>query len=173
MADPIRNLTLIGMPGSGKSTVGRILADRLGWTFVDVDRLIEASAGRKLHEIVAAEGFEGLARHESRVNASLKADRSVIAPGGSVVYFEEAMRNLQSLGPSIYLCLAADVLQRRAGDLVLRATIIRPGMSFADLVAERDPLYRRWADVVVDCDGISAQAVSERIMQEIAGRLRV
>jgi shikimate kinase len=154
------------MPGSGKSTVGRLLAERLGWRFVDVDQLIEASAGLRLPEIVAAEGFEGLALRERKANSELTADRCVIAPGGSVIYFDEAMENLRSLGTVVYLHVPARVLERRAGDLVERATIIRPGMTFADLAAEREPLYRKHADFVVACGGDEApSAIAERVFE--------
>ena len=158
-----RNVTLLGMPGSGKSTIGRLLAARLGWNFLDMDERIEALAGRKLWQIVEDEGFEGLARREEEVNATLRVDRCVIAPGGSVIYFEPAMHNLRSLGPMLYLNVPADLLEQRAGDLRVRATFIRPGMSFAALAAERDPLYRQWADAVVDCGDEPADRLLERV----------
>lgn len=157
------NLTLVGMPGSGKSTVGRLVAQRLGWAFIDVDADIERAAGMKLWQINEAEGFEGLRRREAEANLSLApAEPTVIAPGGSVVYSEPAMRHLRSLGRVIYLHVPASVLEERAGDLKLRGVMIRPGMSYADLIAERDPLYRRWADEVVDCGVGDAAAIADR-----------
>ena len=164
-----RNVTLIGMPGSGKSTIGRLLAARRGWSFLDMDERIEALAGRKLWEVVADEGFEGLARREEEENATLRVDRCVIAPGGSVIYFEPAMRNLRSLGPMLYLSVPADLLEKRAGDLRVRATFIRPEMSFAALAAERDPLYRAWADGVVECGQEPADRLMERVEAALQG----
>lgn len=162
------NLTLVGMPGSGKSTVGRLIAERLGWAFLDGDREIERIAGMALWQIVEAEGQAGLARREEDVNASLACERTVIAPGGSVVYFERAMRNLKSLGTIVYLAVPPDVLERRAGDLKARAVMIRPGMNFVDLIAERDPLYRRWADAVIECGRDRAARVAERALTAVA-----
>ena len=162
-----RNLTLVGMPGSGKSTVGRLVAARLGWAFLDVDEHIESIAGKKLWQIVEVEGFDGLGRREQEANATLSVDQTVIAPGGSVVYFEPAMRNLKRLGPIVYLSLPADVLERRAGDLRVRATIIRPGMTFADLANERDPLYRRWADAHVECGEATPEHAAGRVLSVV------
>lgn len=172
MIEEPNNLTLIGMPGSGKSTVGRLLAERLGWAFLDVDLHMEHLAGRKLWQIVEAEGFEGLARLEQEANATLTRDRTVIAPGGSVIYFEPAMRNLRSLGPVIYLDVPAAILERRAGDLKQRATMIRPGMTLGELLVEREPLYRRWADLVMDCGEQAAEAVAQAVAERLLQGLR-
>ena len=157
------NLVLIGMPGCGKSTVGRLLADRLGWAFVDVDAEIERAAGLKLWQINEAEGFAGLAAREEHANRSLACSQTVVAPGGSVVYHDVAMRHLKSLGRVIYLDVPPPVLEARAGDLKLRGVVIRPGMTYRDLIAERDPLYRRWADAILDCGTDDAATVAGRI----------
>ena len=159
-----RNLTLIGMPGCGKSTVGRLVAERLGWAFLDLDAEIERIAGRRLWEINAGEGFAGLRRREEAAAAALDCDRTVIAPGGSVVYGEAGMRRLRAIGRVVYLTADAATLERRAGDLVARGVVIAPGMTYADLVAERDPLYRRWADATVDCGSGSASSVARAVL---------
>ena len=155
------NLVLIGMPGCGKSTVGQLLAERLGWAFIDVDHAIERDAGMKLWQINETEGFAGLAAREERANRSLVCARTVIAPGGSVVYHDHAMRHLKSIARILYLDVPPDVLEARAGDLKRRGVVIRPGMTYADLIAERDPLYRRWADAVVDCGTAGAAEVGD------------
>ena len=160
----LANLVLIGMPGCGKSTVGRLLAERLGWAFLDVDAEIERAAGMKLWQINEQEGFAGLAARESAANESLACTRTVVAPGGSVVYHDAAMRHLKNLGRVIYLDVPPPVLEARAGDLKLRGVVIRPGMTYADLIAERDPLYRRWADTTIDCGTDNAAAVADRIV---------
>lgn len=158
------NLTLIGMPGSGKSTVGRLVAGRLGWAFVDVDAEIERAAGMKLWQINEAEGFDGLRRREAQANGRLQCDKpTVIAPGGSVIYSDSAMRHLRSLGRVVYLHVPPGVLEKRAGDLKLRGVMIRPGMTYADLIAERDPLYRKWADEVVECESGGAARIASKI----------
>ena len=91
------NLILIGMPGAGKSTIGVVLAKVLGYQFLDSDLLIQKQEKRKLHEIIAQEGYHGFQQIENQVNASIDTENSVIATGGSVVYCEEAMRHLKSI----------------------------------------------------------------------------
>ena len=99
----VRNITLIGMPASGKSTVGVILAKRLGFSFVDVDLIIQESENRLLKEIIAEEGLERFLEIENQINAQLEAFRSVIAPGGSVIYGEQAMKHLKDISLVVYL----------------------------------------------------------------------
>ena len=164
------NLVLIGMPGCGKSTVGRLTATRLGYGFVDVDAEIERVAGMKLWQINEAEGFAGLSRREVAANLALTCVQTVIAPGGSVVYHEAAMRHLKTLGRVVYLDVPPDVLEVRAGDLKLRGVLIRPGMSYADLIAERDPLFRRWADDVVQCGDRPAEEVAAKVAGQTQNR---
>lgn len=164
------NLTLIGLPGSGKSTVGRLVAERLDWAFLDVDQRIEQMAGLPLWQIVAREGFDGLARREREANMTLRCRHTVIAPGGSVVYHEAAMHNLKSLGRVVYLAVPTPLAERRAGDLAARAVVIRPGMTFAMLAAERDPLYRTWADDIVECGGDPAERVAARIARMMTAK---
>ena len=89
------NVTLIGMPSAGKSTIGVLLAKRLGYSFIDADILIQEKEGRLLKEIIAQEGMDGFLQVENRVNASIEAKCSVIAPGGSVIYGKEAMEHLK------------------------------------------------------------------------------
>ena len=163
MAKPRDNLVLIGMPGSGKTVVGQHAAKRLGWAFVDVDQVIEREAGKKLWQINAEEGFAGLRRWEQIANLGLRCKQTVIAPGGSVVYSTPAMRHLKRLGRILYLNVEPKLLELRAGDLKLRGVMIRPGMTYAQLIAERDPLYRQWADAVIECGEDDPEAVAARI----------
>ena len=99
----MRNITLIGMPGAGKSTVGVVLAKLLGLDFIDSDLLIQAREGRLLWRIIDSEGIEGFWRVEERVNASIEADGAVIATGGSVVYGPKAMEHLRKMSTVVYL----------------------------------------------------------------------
>ena len=91
------NITLIGMPSSGKSTIGVLLAKRLGYSFVDVDIVIQEQEGRLLKDIIAEEGMDGFLKAEERVNAGLDVKKSVIAPGGSVIYGAKAMAHLKEI----------------------------------------------------------------------------
>ena len=104
------NITLIGMPASGKSTVGVLLAKRLGYRFIDSDLLIQEQEGCLLKDIIAARGLDGFLEVENRVNRNIEGGRAVIAPGGSVVYCREAMEHLSSIGTIVYLKLSYEEL---------------------------------------------------------------
>ena len=155
-----RNYTLIGMPASGKSTVGVVLAKRLGFSFVDVDIVIQEKEKRLLKEIIAQEGIDGFMAVENRINASLDADRSVIAPGGSVIYGKEAMEHLREISTIVYLKLSYEDVKKRLGNLVDRGVVLKDGMTLLDLYNERVPYYERYADITVDETG---QTVGETV----------
>ena len=121
------NITLIGMPASGKSTIGVLLAKRLGYSFIDVDILIQEQEKKLLKEIIAERGLEGFLELEERVNASLKATNAVIAPGGSVVYGKEAMEHLKQISEVVYLKLSYEEVARRVGDMVEGGVALKPG----------------------------------------------
>jgi len=147
------NIVLLGMPGSGKSTVGVLLAKKLGMRFIDTDLLIQEQEGRLLGEIIKEEGLEGFIEIENRVNATLTAEKSVIAPGGSVIYGKEAMEHFQNIGTIIYLKLSCRSVSRRLGDLAKRGVVFRPGQTIKAIYKERCPLYEKYADYVIECDG--------------------
>ncbi len=157
--DEIMNITLIGMPGSGKSTVGVLLAKRLGLSFIDTDLLIQKQEGRLLKEIIAQEGLEGFLKIENQVNRDLQADQAVIAPGGSVVYGREAMEHLKEISTLVYLKLSCEQLEARLGNLQDRGVALKDGMTLQDLYDERVPLYEKYADLTVDETGRDAGAI--------------
>lgn len=143
------NIILIGMPASGKSTVGVVLAKLLGYDFIDTDLLIQRREGRRLSEIIAQDGIDGFLAAEEAACLSLHAEKSVIATGGSAVYSPAAMAHLKSLGRAIYLSVACDALAARLNDMRGRGVVLRDGQTLAELFAEREPLYLRFADAVV------------------------
>lgn len=147
------NITLIGMPASGKSTVGVLLAKRLGYSFVDVDIVIQEQEGRLLKEIIEQEGTDGFLKVEDRVNRELDVRRSIIAPGGSVIYGEKAMEHLKAISTVVYLKLSYEEVEERLGDLKDRGVALKDGMTLRDLYDERVPLYERYADITVDETG--------------------
>ncbi len=149
----MKNLILIGMPGAGKSTVGVVLAKRLGLKFVDSDLVIQEKYGKLLHELIGEYGVDGFLELENQVNASLKADGAVIATGGSAVYGEKAMRHFRRMGYVIYLQLPYEEIESRLGDLFERGVTMQPGQTLREIYVEREPLYRKYAHKVVDCSG--------------------
>ncbi len=159
------NITLIGMPGSGKSTVGVLLAKRLGMDFIDVDLLIQKEEGKLLWQIIDEVGPEGFLEVENRINSKVKAENSVIAPGGSVIYGQEAMNHLGAISTIIYLKIGPEELVRRLGDLEERGVVLRKGMTVKDLYMERSPLYEKYAHITVDEKGFDAGGVVDQIRQ--------
>lgn len=144
------NVVLIGMPGSGKSTVGVVLAKLLRYQFVDMDIVIQEQEKRLLKDIIAEEGNEAFMRIENKVNASIKAENTVIAPGGSVIYGKEAMEHLKEIGTIVYLKLEYEELESRLGDLKARGVVLKEGYTLKSLFDERTPLYENYADIVIE-----------------------
>ncbi len=145
------NIVLIGMPGAGKSTVGVVLAKKLGYRFVDSDLVIQEQYGKLLHELIQEHGVEGFWKLENDVNASLNQRRSVIATGGSVIYGSEAMEHLREIGTVVYLRLPYEEVVERLGDLNARGVTLMKGQTLRDLYEERIPLYEKYAHRVIDC----------------------
>lgn len=147
-----KNVTLIGMPGAGKSTVGVVLAKILGFEFLDSDLLIQAREGKLLWQLIEENGIEGFWKIEERVNASIDTEETVIATGGSVIYGEKAMEHLREISTIVYLKLAYDKLESRLGDLTKRGVTLPSGWTLRDLYNERTPLYEKYAHIEFDCD---------------------
>lgn len=162
------NIILIGMPGAGKSTVGVVLAKKLGYAFVDADLVIQSREGRLLHEIISERGVEGFWQVEESVGESIEARRTVIATGGSAVYGPKAMAHYQQIGTVVYLSLPLDEIRERLGDLNERGVTLREGQDLAGLYEERVPLYGKYADCTVECEGLSIREIVEKIAEIIA-----
>ncbi len=144
------NVILIGMPGSGKSTIGVVLAKILGYEFLDSDLVIQKREKRRLSQIIEEEGTDGFLKIESDVNASLNPVDTVIATGGSAIYGEEAMEHLRKIGTVIYLKLEYNNLKRRLGNLKNRGVVLKDGQTLLDLYNERIPLYEKYAHITID-----------------------
>lgn len=165
---PTRNIVLIGMPGSGKSTVGRPLANRLGYAFLDTDHVIEAGEDKPLGDVLAGSGLNRFIDLESRYICGLFCERTVISTGGSVVYCDAAMRHLRELGPVVFLDVPLPVLESRLADLAGRGVVIAPDQSVADLERERRPLYEGYADLAISCGDEPADDVAVRVIESLA-----
>ncbi len=160
-------VSLIGMPGVGKSTAGVLLAKATGRRFVDTDVLLQVRTGRHLSEILAAEGREAFLALEEAAVLDLDPRGCVVATGGSVVYSEAAMRHVAAAGPVVHLDLDLARLERRIEDLQVRGVVMAPDETLEELEAERRPLYQRWADLTVD----TADRTQDQVVAEIARRL--
>lgn len=159
------NIILIGMPGAGKSTVGVVLAKKLGYAFVDADLVIQSREGKLLHEIISERGVDGFWKVEESVGESIETRRTVIATGGSAVYGPKAMAHYRQIGTIIYLSLPLDAVRERLGDLDERGVTLREGQDLVGLYEERVPLYEKYADCTVDCEGLSIREIVEKIVK--------
>ncbi len=155
------------MPGSGKSSVGVVLAKALGYGFVDVDLVIQEREGALLQEILDRRGMEDA---ESRAIQSVSCRRTVIAPGGSCVCRERAMAHLQGLGTVVYLALSLEEVEGRIHNLATRGIAMAPGQTIADVYRYREPLYRRYAHLTVPADGQSLAETVEAVKLALAAR---
>ena len=155
----MNNITLIGMPGAGKSTIGVVLAKVLGYQFLDSDLLIQKQEKRRLSEIIEQEGYAGFKEIEDRVNASINVDETVIATG------ENAMKHLKETGTVVYLKLSLDSLRKRLGNLKGRGVLLKDGQSLTDLYEERVPLYEKYADIVVDEEGKNLEESLDAVLE--------
>ena len=147
----MKNIILIGMPGSGKSTVGVLLAKALGYSFLDVDLVIQRREGALLQEILDSRGTQAFLDAEEEAVCSVDCQRTVIAPGGSAVCRERGARHLKSLGPVVYLRVPLEELSQRIQNLDSRGIAMEPGQTLTDVMAYRAPLYEQYADLIVDC----------------------
>ena len=143
------NIILIGMPASGKSTVGVILAKLLGCGFIDTDLLIQSREGSLLNEIIANQGIDAFLAAEESACLSIQTDQCVIATGGSVIYSEPAMDHFKTLGCVIYLEVDLNTLTGRLQDIQGRGVVLRPGQTLPELYEERTVLYKKYADLIV------------------------
>lgn len=161
------NIILIGMPGSGKTTLGTELSEIIGYGYIDSDSVIIAREGKRLNEIIEEVGREGFLDIEAKVNSELCADRCVIATGGSVIYRDYAMQKLKEMGTVVYLKLPYEIIEKRLGDLKKRGVALKDGFTLKDLYDERTPLYEKYADIIVDLKGDSKEKSTELLARAI------
>ncbi|MBP3434464.1 MAG: shikimate kinase [Clostridia bacterium] len=164
----MNNIILIGMPGSGKTTIGTELSEKIGYGYIDSDSVIVAREGKRLNEIIAAVGREKFLDIEAKVNSEICADRCVIATGGSVIYRDGAMQKLKTLGKIVYLKLSYNTIESRLGDLKARGVALKDGFTLKDLYEERVPLYEKYADIAVELDGKTVEQSVETLREALA-----
>ena len=159
------NITLIGMPASGKSTVGVILAKILGLSFVDTDLVIQQREGALLCDIISELGLEGFLKAEESAVLSISPSNTVIATGGSVVYSEAGMEYLKSLGKVVYLKVEKEDLFKRLHNIKQRGVVLSPGETLDEMYATRSVLYEKYADIVIDETNASVEETVEMIRE--------
>ncbi len=160
-------ITLVGMPGVGKSTIGAALAKELDWAFVDSDFVIESLYGVPLQSVTDAMSKEEFLDVEMHVVASLRLFRSVIATGGSVVYRQKTMEHLQQLGPIVYLHANLSTIIERIAHNPQRGIAIAPGQTIEDLFQERAALYNTYAHCNIDAESMDPENCAKAIMHTL------
>ena len=146
------NIVLIGMPGSGKSTIGVLLAKAMLMDFVDTDLVIQKNTGKSLSELIRIYGIEGFSKIEDKTLSEIKCTNTVIATGGSAVYGDAAMKNLKCNAKTVYLKLDPLEIEGRIKNIKTRGIAMKEGTTITDLYNERAPLYEKYADIVFDCN---------------------
>ena len=161
------NIVLIGMPASGKSTVGVILAKVLGKKFIDTDLVIQQREDALLAEIIKDKGVEGFMKSEEEAILSVNENNTVIATGGSAVYGEKAMEHLKKNGTVIYLKVEKDELFKRLKNIKERGVVLKPGETIGEMYDNRSVLYEKFADIIIEeCDSTIEETI-EKIQNEI------
>ena len=148
-------LILTGMPGAGKSTVGPILAARLGLAHLDTDAYLEACLGTTLQDIMDQAGLEGFKEIESSILMDISVASCVLSTGGSVIYSRALMDKLHALGPVVFLDVSLEAVRARIGRAEQRGLVLPPNQDLDSLYGERRPIYKAEADLIIVADGLS------------------
>lgn len=163
----MKSIILIGMPAVGKSTVGVVVAKRLGYEFIDTDLLIQKQENRLLKEIIEDEGIDGFLKIENQVNCDVQAERAVISPGGSVVYCQEAMEHYKKIGVVVYLRASFETINNRIRNAKNRGVVLKEGQTLERLYEERVKLFEKYADITIDEDGKEFGETIELVLQSL------
>ena len=165
----MQNLILIGMPGSGKSTVGVLAAKALQMDFQDTDLIFQRQIGVPLQALVDQLGTRGFCQKEEACVAALSFTRSVVATGGSVALEETAMQALQKQGRIVFLRASYETIRARLGNIKTRGISMEKGQTLQSLYEERQPFYERWADAILDVDGQTLEETVEGLVALATG----
>lgn len=161
----MKNIIFIGMPASGKSTVGVVIAKRLGYDFIDTDLLIQKQENRLLKEIIADVGNDGFLAIENQVNRDVEAEHAVISPGGSVIYCKEAMEHFKEIGTIVYLKVSFETINRRISNAKNRGVVLKEGQTLRDLYEERTKLFEKYADYTISEDGLDLEETIDKVLE--------
>jgi shikimate kinase len=160
-------ITLIGMPGCGKSCMGRAISSKLKMKNIDTDKYIEQKTGKLLHQIIEEVGVDEFKRIEEENLLTINLDNVILSTGGSAVYYDKVMKHYKTLGPVVYLYVSIDVLIERLGDFSKRGIVMKPGQTIHDLFEERTALYEKYADITVNCDGKAYRKYQQDLIKAI------
>lgn len=162
------NIIFVGMPAVGKSTVGVIVAKRLGYRFIDTDLLIQEEEGKLLKDIIKEKGIRGFLEIEDRVNSRVDTKKTVISPGGSVIYCENAMNHYKKIGRVVYLQVSYETIDKRLNNARSRGVVLRQGQTLRDLYDERVRLLEKYADITICEDGLKLEETIQKVLDALS-----
>ncbi len=163
----MNNIILIGMPGSGKSTLGVLLAKAMSYDFLDTDIVIQNRCKNKLFKIIENEGIDAFLQLENTILSDINVENTVVATGGSAIFGAKAMENLKKGSVVVYIKLGCEELKRRITDITTRGIVMRPGKTLEDIYEERYPLYEKYADIIIEADNTSVEQALQMIIQKL------
>ena len=161
------NIILIGMAGAGKSTTGVVVAKILAKDFIDGDLVIQKVTGKPLQTIINEEGNDGFRRVEEEVLCGIHVENTVIAPGGSAIYYPAVFEHFKKDGVVVYLHVPVEEIERRLSNLATRGVTLEPGQTVADLYYQRLPLYEKFADITIDTTGLCLEETVAEIVKAV------
>ena len=163
-----KNIVLIGMPGSGKSTIGVLLAKAINYQFIDGDLLIQRQEKKTLVDIINEKGIDAFLAIENQVLREINTEASVIA-----TVSEEAMKHLGEQGLIVYLDVSCEEIIRRVNNISTRGIAMKPGKTLADLYEERKPYYEKYAQLTIPCDGKTMEQCVQAIALAVDNPVRM
>lgn len=161
------NIILIGMAGAGKSTTGVVVAKILAMDFLDGDLVIQKKTGRTLQDIIDKEGNAAFRKIEEEVLCGIQVENTVIAPGGSAIYYPAVFEHFKKNGKVVFLHVPFDEIQRRLSNLATRGVTLEEGQTIEDLYYQRMPLYQKSADITIDTTGLTLEETVAKIIESI------
>ncbi len=160
-------ITFIGMPGAGKSCMGKIVSRKFKMKIIDGDKLIEKKFGKPLQDIIDENGLDYFERLEEETLLSINEDNVIISPGGSAVYYDSVMKHFKEKGIIVYLYISPNTLKERLGDFSKRGVVLKDGQTLDDLFKEREPLLEKYADIKVSCDGKAYSRYQAELLEKL------
>lgn len=162
----MKNIVLIGMPGAGKSTIGVLLAKTMLKSFVDTDLLIQSVYSKGLSEIIREKGVEAFLEIENDVICENDFENSVVATGGSAVFGEKAMEKLKKDALTVYLKVDVSELEKRINNIHTRGIAMKEGETLSEIFSEREELYKKYADFILDSTNLTAEECVDEIVRK-------
>ena len=165
-----KGITLIGMPGAGKSKIGKFLARDLGFDFVDLDELIVQTSNLSPNDYLEKYGEDRLLDLEEKITLGLNLRKTIFSPGGSIVYRNKAMNKLKKEAVIVYIKVPKEKLKTRIKNMNTRAIIGLKEYGFDKLFDLRSPLYEKSADITLEITDEPEKATEEKLLKVLQNR---